>query len=432
MNIENLVNYHERSLTDRLRELAGVFPAIVVVGARQVGKSTLLSHTFGMVAETVVFDPVIDVGNARQDPELFLANRKTPLILDEVQYAPELVAALKRQIDRDRTPGRYILTGSQQWGVFSSLAESLAGRAVFLDLEGFSLAEIAGRAKAGWLAAYLDDPQAFVALSIKRLRLPGNLWEILWRGNLPEAQFIPLNTIPAFLQAYQRTYIERDVRLLAEVNDWHLFGRFIQLCAALTAQEVNQNQFGRELGIHHATAKKWLAMLSATFQWYEVPPYHGNSIKRLSGKRKGYFADTGLLCALQAMASPETIGGHPLWGSLFETAVMAEIRKQSSLLPVPPNIYHWRAHSGAEVDVVLEYNGVLYPIEIKASSRPKRSDVRGIAAFRDAYPKREVSPGLIVCPCAEKARITETVWSLPWDAVIEMDPGASGFSGTKL
>jgi len=154
--------YHERILTDRLNRLFSVFPVVVISGARQVGKSTLLAHTLGKKMDTVVFDPVIDVENARADPELFLNNRLPPVILDEIQYAPELVPAIKRRVDRDRSAGQYILTGSQQWGVLRSVSESLAGRAVFLDLEGFNLAEVThAKQQEIWLNRWIEDPQAF-------------------------------------------------------------------------------------------------------------------------------------------------------------------------------------------------------------------------------------------------------------------------------
>ena len=173
--------YRQRLLTQRLRELADAFPVVVLSGARQVGKSTLLQHLYGDKADIVVFDPVVDVGNARQDPELFLANNRPPLILDEVQYAPELIASLKREIDKDRSPGQYILSGSQQWSVLTSVSESLAGRAAFLDLEGFSQAEAAG-SEGSWLANWMADPARFLASPPSPLQDTRTFYESLWRG----------------------------------------------------------------------------------------------------------------------------------------------------------------------------------------------------------------------------------------------------------
>lgn len=408
--------YIQRIQAPRLKELARTFPAVVVTGARQVGKTTLLEKVFGKKAELIVFDPVEDIENARRDPELFLNNRKPPLILDEIQYAPELVPAIKRRIDRNRKPGQYLLTGSQQWGVLKTLAESLAGRAVFLDLESFSLAETTGaRQPRGWLEEWLKSPKRFLMRKPQRLRMNRTPYEQIWRGWLPEAQFLPLKAIPDFHAAYQRTYVERDVRLLADVSDTQLFGRFSRLAAALTAQEINYSEFGRELGVTPQTARRWLDILVATFQWFELPAYHGNAIKRLSSKPKGYISDTGAACALQAVSAPAVIGGHPLWGPLFETAVMGEIRKQISVMAPKPNIYHWRTLAGAEVDILLEHNGAFYPIEVKGASRTGRHDASGIRAFRETYPHLKIEKGLIVAPCERILQITEHDYALPWD-----------------
>lgn len=408
--------YVLRFVTPRLEALFSTFPVVVVSGARQVGKSTLLQHLFGHRAEMVVFDPVQDIGNARQDPDLFLDNHPAPVILDEIQYAPELVAALKRRVDRDRRPGQYLLTGSQQWSVLRSLAESLAGRAVFLDLEGFCLGESAREdPRTAWLEDWLDDPEGFPRRRRHRLDLGMGPFELVWRGTLPDAVSLPLATLPDFWASYFRTYVERDVRLVSEVADWHAFGRFVRLAAALTGQEINTSQLGRELGIAPVTAKKWLGLMSATFQWYEVPAYSGNAIKRVSGKPKGYLSDTGLACWAQAISSPAALGGHPLWGHLFETFVAGEIRKQMAMLSPAPRLHHWRSAGGAEVDLLLERDGRLYPIEVKAKTRITRADARGLRAFRDAHRHLPVAPGLILAPCETLMRVSEDDYAMPWD-----------------
>jgi uncharacterized protein len=408
--------YHERILTDRLYRLFSVFPVVVITGARQVGKSTFLANTLGKNMSTVVFDPVIDIENARMDPELFLNNRRPPLILDEIQYAPELVPAIKRRIDLDRSSGQYILTGSQQWGVMKAISESLAGRAVFLDLDGFGLSEITNEKRQDtWLDKWIEDPGNFLKTFSGRYLTKTTLYEQLWRGFLPEAQFIPLDTISDFYTAYQRTYIERDARLFADVSDWQLFGRFLRMIAALTAQEINYSQIGRELGLTPQTARRWLDILKATFQWVELEPFSSNAIKKVSGKPKGYIADTGLACAAQAISSPMAIAGHPLWGALFETAVVAEVRKQCSFMSPSPRMYHWRTYGGAEVDIIIEYDGRFYPIEIKARSNPGRGDTSGISAFRRQYPEIPIEKGLVLAPVERPIPISESDYAVPWD-----------------
>ena len=421
--------YKPRILAAKLQRMIQRFNVVIISGSRQVGKSTLLRNELSGW-DTVVFDPAVDIGNARRDPDLFLNNHPAPLILDEIQYAPELVGAIKRRVDLARTAnysnstsangnaGLYVLTGSQQWSVLKSASESLAGRAAFLDMEGFCLAEIA---EAGgedhWLNRYLAAPEQFVAEPPKRLGMARTVNEQLWRGFLPEADTLERTWIPEFYNAYLRTYIERDVRLLADLADWQQFGRFVQLAAALTAQEINHSQLGRDLGMTPQTAQRWLATLRGTFQWFETPAFHGNTIKKISGKPKGYLSDTGLACSLQKISAASTLSGHPMTGALFETAVAGEIRKLSATLPTPPNIYHWRSHSGAEVDLLLERDGIFYPMEVKLSSRPSRQDTRGIASFRANYPQLKIAPGLVIAPVERVEQLSENDYCVPWDSL---------------
>lgn len=409
--------YIPRLLTDRLHQLARSFPVVVVSGARQVGKSTLLKHAFPKETDYVVFDPVVDVENARRDPDLFLDNHpRRPLLLDEIQYSPELVAALKRRVDNDRSPGQFILTGSQQWQAMKHLAESLAGRAVFLDLECFCLSEIACDSKnENWLKAWLEAPRDFVESNPPVSRIEKTLFEMLWRGWLPDAALLPLESISDFHEAYFRTYVERDVRLIGDLSDWQLFGRFVRLAAAFTAHEINYSQFGRDLGVTPQTSRRWLDILRATFQWFDVPVYSGNTMKRVSSKPKGYVADTGFACAAQMISSPNALGGHPMLGALFETAVAAEIRKLSAVISPKPAIYHWRSMGGAEVDLVIERDGTLFPIEIKVKSRLSRRDARGIDAFRKTYPNQNIAPGLVIAPTERLLKISDLDFAMPWN-----------------
>ena len=204
---------------------------------------------------------------------------------------------------------------------------------------------------------------------------------------------------------------------MLEVDDWQQFGRFVQLAAALTAQEINFSQFGREVGVTPQTARRWLAVLRATFQWFDVPAYHGNTIKRVSSKPKGYFADTGFACHLARITSSDALGGHPATGALFETAVVAEICKLLTPLSRKAALYHWRAHAGAEVDLVLDRDGVLYPIEVKFASRPTRKSTRGIRSMREYYPNQQIAPGLVLSPVDRFQQLTENEYAAPWDMI---------------
>jgi len=411
------MKYKQRQLAARIDQLLEHFPVLVVSGARQVGKSTLLAHHLPKW-ELIVFDPVVDVGNARSDPELFLRNHPAPLVLDEIQYCPELVPSIKRRVDRDGRPGMFVLTGLQQWPALKSVGESLAGRAVFLDLDGFSLAEMAEDIPSRpWLERYLDAPDAFAAETPRRHAATRSLYECLWRGTLPAMDALPKSVASDFFAGYLRTYVERDVRLMLDAGDWQQFGRFVQLAAALTAQEVNFSQLGREIGTTPQTSKRWLAVLQATFQWVEIPVYQGNVIKRISAKPKGYLSDTGMACHLSRITSPDALGGHPMAGALFETFVVSEIRKLCAAMTRKPALYHWRSHSGGEVDLVLERDGVLHPIEIKLASRPTRNDARGIASFRASHPGQRIAPGLVLAPAERLEHLTDCDLVAPYDMV---------------
>ena len=410
--------YKERIITDQLKKLTQNFPVVVVSGARQVGKSTLLSHVFPDI-ETVVFDPVTDVGAAKADPDVFLDNHPTPLILDEIQYAPTLTAAIKRRVDKaGHKPFQYVLTGSQQWAVMKNLAESLAGRAVFIHLSGFCLSEIAEQIpEQHWLQRWITDTDDFINSPLSRLSIDRTVYEQIWRGWLPKADSIDLDLIQPYYLSYMQTYLERDVRIISDLTALEDLGKFTQLVSALTAQEVNYSQLGRDIDITPQTAKRWLNILQATFQWFEIPAYSGNTIKRISGKPKGYIADTGLACTLNMISSHTALGGHPMTGALFETAVVSEIKKLSDILP-PLGMYHWRSHGASEVDLILEQNGIFYPIEIKLTSNPTSKDTRGITAFQKTYPNLKIAPGLVICTCEKFIRITENNYAIPWDSYI--------------
>ncbi len=407
--------YIPRLISQYLKKGLQHFPSVVVVGARQVGKSTLIQHLFPEY-DYVQFDPYEDVENARQDPDFFLDNRPAPLIIDEVQYAPEVVSAIKRRIDQNREPGQYILTGSQQWGIMRHMAESLTGRTVIIQLEPFALSEIAeAEPEESWLERWIKNPDQFAASATDTLLLPRTTYEQIWRGFLPEAQQLPLEFVQSFHSTYQKTYIEKDVRLLADIPDLHQFTRFVRLAAALTGQEINYQELGRDLGIANQTAKRWLTLLKEIFEWHEVSAFSSDAVKRVSTKAKGYFSDVGQVCFCQAISTPQALASHPLWGSIFETAVVNEIRKQQSWMASPCHLWHWRSHSGAECDLIVERDGVYYPIEIKAKSNPKKSDTRGLSAFRKAYPHLTIARGMVICLVKNSFKLTEEDYAIPWN-----------------
>ena len=407
----NNVTYQPRLIEPRLAELWAHFPVVAVLGARQVGKSTLVRHALAGHIKTVVFDPVQDVGGARQDPDLFLQNNPPPLFLDEIQYAPELTAALKRRVDDAPGAGQYVISGSQNLMVLRRISESLAGRVAILNLPPMGYSELQCQTgRDDLLARWVRGEDVTSVAS----RSPPPWQSAVWRGGYPGLLALPDNLVQTYFDSYVRTYIERDIRTVSAIGDLQLFGRFFSLLAAHTACEVNPAELGRELGVDRKTARHWLSIAEATYQWLEVPAFSRNPGKRASGKNKGFMTDTGLVCFHQRIPEPGMIPNHPLYGRLIETWVAMEIHKRIQSWPTRPGLWHYRAHGGAEVDLLLEWGGRLFPIEIKAKAHPTRSDGRGAAAFRAAYPALDIGPTLIISAIAAPARLAPDIVAVPW------------------
>ena len=402
--------YLNRLIEKRLKDLFTYFPVVSVLGARQVGKSTLIRNVFGDRVKTVVFDPVKDVGQARHDPDLFLDHNPPPLFLDEVQYAPELLAALKRRVDERGTPGQYILSGSQNLSVVKNISESLAGRVGILHLGSMTFSELTETVMTpcfleGWLKGEVREVVKPVHLA---------WYETVWQGGYPGLLKLPKHLYSTFFDSYVQTYIERDIRTVAAVGDLQLFGRFFALLSAMSSCEVNPTQIGRELGIDRKTARHWIAIAEATYQWVEIPAFSRNSIKRTSGKHKGYMTDTGLICHHQRIPSFDLIPNHPLQGRLIETWVVMEFIKRIQSWNAQPGFYHYRSHQGAEVDLILEWGGKLFPVEIKCSSNPTRRNGSGINAFRKTFPMENIEKGLIVCAVEKPMWLADNLLAIPW------------------
>jgi predicted AAA+ superfamily ATPase len=409
------MDYKHRHIEAQVKRLAQSFKIVLILGARQVGKSTLLKHLFPK-SKCIVFDPIEDLHNARKDPDLFLNAFPAPLILDEVQYAPELLSALKRRVDQSDAKGQYFLTGSQNLNVLKAVAESMAGRVGVLHLDPMTPLEMLdlGTQK-GWLSSYLKNPDSLLQKEGRALQELQPFTRTLWRGSMPAALELQDEDIPIFYKSYFATYIERDIRTLENIQDLGRFDQFMGLAAMMTAQELNKSQIGRELGISPPTAEKWLHLLNYTYQWFELPPFFNNSIKRLSGKKKGFFKDTGLVCYRQRISSPEALAISPQLGHIFETWVVSHIHQQFVHLPVPPNAYHWRTQGGAEVDLVLELDGALYPIEVKCKTNPTQSDLSGLIAFRKSYPKHRIMKGLLIHAGSECYPLDADTIAVPWN-----------------
>ncbi len=389
--------YKKRLIEKKVLALAQHFKAVLIVGARQVGKSTMLKKLFPTY-QHITFDPVQDLYGARQDPDLFLSNFPSPIILDEIQYVPELLPALKRRLDQVGQIGDYLLTGSQTFSMLKNVAESLAGRVAIVQLNGMTLHEIEERAEPHWLASYLEDPYSF-AQKMRALKIEKNYslaYKCIWQGGFPGLLSLPSDLAPSFFSSYVQTYVERDVRLLENIRDLAQFGRFLAIVATLSAQEINHAHLAREIDITPATAQRWLHLIQYSYLWSELASLSGNTLKRITKKGKGIFADTGLACYLQRLSSPEALAGHPLFGALFETYCVTTLQAVANSLLNPPAFYHWRVTSGPEVDCVLERDGMLYPIEFKSSAHVTPAHAKNIDVFSADHSHKKIAPGIIL------------------------------------
>jgi predicted AAA+ superfamily ATPase len=410
------MKYLDRMVEAHVMELFRHFPVVAVLGARQVGKTTLVENLPIANLKTVTFDPTRDLMGAREDPDLFLQHHPSPLFLDEVQYAPELLGSVKRAVDRDRRPGRFILSGSQNLAVLRTVSESLAGRVAVVRLLPLALAETEGRAAVPGILERVLFESGFDALACD-CGSPRSAFSAIWRGGMPGLVDLPNRLVQDFFGSYVQTYIERDVRTAARIGELQTFGRFFSMLAALTAKEVNHNQLGRELGVDRKTAKSWTEIASATYQWIEVPAYSSNAVKRIAGKPKGYFSDPGLACALQHIATPDGVAGHPAVGALFETLVVLELLKRIAVWPAKPGVFHFRAHSGAEVDLLLELDGIVHPVEIKLTSNPTTRHCRSFASIEGVFPKARVGTGFVIASSDGVRKLRDDVVAVPWWAV---------------
>ncbi|MCE3231170.1 MAG: GTP-binding protein [Alphaproteobacteria bacterium] len=403
--------WYDRHLQNKLLGMARNFKIVMIVGARQVGKSSLLAHLFPHLTH-ITFDPYNDQYGAKTDPDLFLKNFRAPLILDEVQYTPELLSSLKRFVDRSPQKGQYFLTGSQNFSLLKNAAESLAGRVGILEMNGLTYFERQGQLENHWLISYLTTPSEFY--TNLKTSSQESIYDKIWAGQLPALTDVEPDFVADYLGSYIQTYLQRDVRVFENIEDMDKFTRFLGLCAAMTGHEVNDSEFGRELGISSPTIKRWRTRLATSYQWREILPYYGNAIKRLSKKPKGYFCDTGLACYLQRIPSPLALTSHPNLGHLFESYCAGLIATLCSTLSPAPRLYHWRTNGGAEVDIILDYNGFLYPIEIKCKTAVSKKDASGIAAFRQSYPTANIAPGILLYTGDYPLQISEDCFAVPW------------------
>lgn len=413
---EGTMDYKVRHIQKKIAEASMYFKVIVILGARQVGKSTLLRNLHPN-AEMFYFDSILDPYQVKTDPDLFLDLHKAPLILDEVQFVPALISAIKRRVDLREEKGLYFLTGSQNLNILKTISETMTGRAAIFSLEGMSLLERLGLGeKESWLSQYLSNPEKFISTKHGVLEVPP-LHEVLWRGSLPQALELPRSALPIFYNSYIQTYVERDLRLVEKIEDLNLFGKFLSLLGALTGQEINYSEIGREIGVNPQTAKRWLFALGVSYQYREILPLYRNSIKKIVEKRKGYLTDTGIASYLLRISTPEDLALHPALGAIFETWIVNHLYQLFVSCSMEPSVYHWRTHSGAEIDIILEMNNTFFPIEIKCSRNISPYDLRSFKTFRESYPEKKIAPGLIIYAGDESYLLDKQTMALSWKTI---------------
>lgn len=407
--------FHHRHFSSLLRTIASQSKALAILGPRQVGKSSLLKNNFPNF-KSFVFDGIQDLYNAKKNPDLFLKSFKPPLILDEVQYVPELLSALKRFMDEREENGQYFLTGSQNFTVMRGIVESMAGRVSLLRLYPMTFLERYDIHKTFWLDAYLERDEEKLFDS-KPHNFNESIFTLIWRGGMPGLIGKNDEFIETYFSSYFETYIQKDIRTLSEINNLQDFSKFVRLLSMNTGNEINFSELGREIGIANSTALLWKNHLLHSFVWNEILPYSGNSIKRLSKKPKGYFMDTGFLCYLNMIQTPQALAAHPRNGLIFENYIINQIQGYLSSKFKKPLLYHWRTSNQQEVDLVLEYDGYLYPVEIKLKSNISMKDAKSIKAFMSTYPHLNIYKGIIIYTGDHILYLAEDIIAVPWNAV---------------
>jgi len=405
--------YVRRTLEDYAQIASQQFPVLLVTGARQVGKTTFLQHLSAPNRTYVTLDDPLLLDLARRDPALFLQRFRPPLLIDEIQYAPELLPYLKMEVDRERQPGAFWLTGSQQFHVMRGVSESLAGRVAVLHLLGFSRRELIGQSEA---KPFLSTPSEVE----ERLRTGGRLplrelYHHIWRGSFPAIALNEAMDRDLFFSSYLQTYLLRDVRDLARVGDEAAFLRFLRAVAARTGQLLSLSEFARDADIAVNTAKTWLSVLEASGMVYRLEPYHTNLSKRLIKSPKVYLLDTGLCAYLTGWSSPETLEAGAMSGAILETWIVSELLKSYWHQGRPAPFSYYRDKDKKEIDLLIVQDETVYPLEFRKTASPHASDVQ---AFRTlSHLGVTVGPGGLVCLAEQALPLTAAATAIPMAAL---------------
>lgn len=374
----------KRHLTAVLRLSAERYPVVSLTGPRQSGKTTLVRAAFREHAYASLEDPD-QRAFALEDPRGFLGQFDGPVILDEIQRAPDLFSYIQTMVDAADQPGRFVITGSQNFLLLERISQTLAGRCAVMQLLPFSRAELEGRGLASLDAVGTSIPR-------RPIKDDADLFQMLFTGGYPpihDRQLDPRD----WLANYTRTYLERDVRDLLNVGDWEAFSRFVRLCAGRCGNLLNVSGLANDAGISHATARRWLSILEASYLVILLRPHHRNFNKRLIKSPKLYFLDTGLLCYLLRIRDADDLRLHASRGAVFETWVITEALKNCRNRGVEPDLYFWRDSTGREIDLIIDRGRTLVPVEIKSGQTVSSDFFRELEFWRGL-------PGQADCPAA--------------------------------
>ncbi|MCL2435088.1 MAG: ATP-binding protein [Lentimicrobiaceae bacterium] len=379
-----------RTIESVIKKADTHFKALLLTGTRQVGKTTVLKNLVNDNRTYITLDDMLSLKMAKEDPYLFFQTYKLPLLIDEIQYAPELFSHIKMLIDKGVEPGQVWMTGSQQFLLMKGVSESLAGRLVVLELMGFSIYEQEG--KGSLQKPFLPSPEPPGILSRKSLAETNR---IIWKGSFPEITLKDDDTWAMFYGSYVKTYIERDVRQLINIGNELAFYNFMKVIAARTGQELNLTDISNTMDISLNTIKSWLSVLQTSGIVYLLQPYYENITKRVVKRPKLYFLDTGLCAYLTDWTTPETLASGAMSGAMFETFVVSEIIKSYKHNGLHPPFYYYRDSNQVEIDLLIFQNGVFYPIEIKRTATPDRKMIKHFPVL-ESFGKK-VGYGSLIC-----------------------------------
>jgi len=368
----------ERVISQELGQIAAAFPVVVLVGPRQVGKTSVLERTFPDY-EYISLDVAANAEMAETRPEDFLRLHPPPLVLDEIQYAPAFFRQIKTFVDANRPRnGLFILSGSQNFMLMQQVADSLAGRAAVIPFSGLS-----GQEWQGSRSAPTNPP-----------------WrEFLWRGGFPRLWDDPEQPVSRdrWYQGYLATYLERDVRNLLQIGNLRDFERFLRACAARCAQTLNMSELGRDVGISATTARQWISVLQASNQIILLEPYFKSLGKRLAKSPKLYFTDTGLATFLMGFQTAEALWNSRAAGAIWENHVINQWQKWRDWRQPAASLWYWRDQGGNEVDLLIESDNRLTAVECKLAERPGGQDLRGLKRLREFYGADNIAHSYLAC-----------------------------------